>query len=190
MMDALTALKEFTRLTKVNRVTGICGISCSDCRLSSNNNGENVACNILQKLKPEIWCDIVERWATENPILTRQIKFLREYPETKLDYNGIISICPRLMGYTPSHCQDDLDRINFRPRDCKGCRERYWSESLEFDREFDTSCTDVHYSKSICTSAEKCADEMCNGYAQSENDDEPIEMCKSCDRYVGHETTE
>ena len=190
MMDVLNALKEFTRLTKVNRVTGICGISCSDCRLSSNNNGENVACNILQKLKPEIWCDIVERWATENPILTRQIKFLCEYPETKLDYNGIISICPRLMGYTPSHCQDDIDRINFSPRDCKGCRERYWSESIEFDVESDNSDTDVREGNLFCTSAEKCANGMCNGYSQSENDDEPVEMCKGCARYVGYESNE
>lgn len=190
-MDALTALKEFRRLVKVNKSTGLCSISCSDCRLSGANNGENIPCNVLQRLKPEIWCDIVERWATEDPILTRQVKFLREYPEARLDHNGVIAICPRYMGYTLSHCQDDIDHINFRPRDCKGCRARYWSESLDFDSEFDNSDTAVlHDSYTICSSAEKSADGMCNGYGQSENDDEPIEICKNCDRYVGYALNE
>lgn len=128
MMDALTALKERARLTKVDRVTGICSIDCVECRLNSNNNGENVACSILEKLKPEVWCEIVEKWAADNPIETRQTRFLQRYPEAKLDSNSVIAICPRYMGYIPSHCQDDIDHIDFHPRDCKGCRQRYWGE--------------------------------------------------------------
>ena len=44
--------------------------------------------------------------------------------------------------------------------------------------------------KKLCDSAEKYADGKCVGYGKSEMDDEPCEMCKRCNSYIGFEESE
>lgn len=47
-----------------------------------------------------------------------------------------------------------------------------------------------HKAKVLCDSAEKYADGKCVGYGKSETDDEPCEMCKRCNLYIGYEELE
>ena len=44
----------------------------------------------------------------------------------------------------------------------------------------------VEKRKTFCDSAEKYADGKCIGYGKSEIDDEPCEICKGCNFYVGY----
>lgn len=46
----------------------ICELSCTDCHLSSSNNGssDNVACLDFEMLYPEKAIEIVQKWSNEH----------------------------------------------------------------------------------------------------------------------------
>ena len=41
-----------------------------------------------------------------------------------------------------------------------------------------------------CESAVKTSMGLCNGYCRSDNDDEPIDQCKTCKKYVNYDEQE
>ena len=105
-----------------NRMTKKCGIDCDKCPLSSRNNEADCACLELEQDYPEKAVEIVEKWAKEHPVKTRQSEFLKMFPDTKTDRNGIIGICVKDI-----NCQYKcyaLDR-------CDKCREKFWMEEIE-----------------------------------------------------------
>lgn len=62
------------------RMTKLCGISCSDCPLSTDNNKRNVDCGAFEPNYPDEAIIIVEKWGKEHPIesnLTHYAKALR-----------------------------------------------------------------------------------------------------------------
>ena len=106
-----------------NRMTKKCGIDCDKCPLSSRNNEADCACLELEQDYPEKAVEIVEKWAKEHPIKTRQSEFLKLFPDAKIDEDGLLIWCPKAFESEASfHC---LCRI------CKECRKKYWSEEIE-----------------------------------------------------------
>lgn len=83
-MKAIEYLK-----AKARFCTGICNI----CPLNSNNNEEKLYCDDLEIERPEIAVELVEKWAKENPVKTYLSVLLEKFPNTKLNYNGIPTIC-------------------------------------------------------------------------------------------------
>lgn len=67
---------------------------------------------------------ITEKWSKEHPIKTRSGEFLKHYPNADVLYNGVVSICPKLIdGWNPSAgCYDT---------DCYDCKTKYWMQEVE-----------------------------------------------------------
>ena len=115
-MDAVEYFKEKARMTKD------CRRDCEDCPLSSENNGFDLRCVIFEYVKPENAVYLVEKWAKEHPIKTRQSEFLKMFPNAIIDDNGVINICP-------GGCDD---KIEFDCNNsCAACRRKYWMEEVE-----------------------------------------------------------
>ena len=105
-----------------NRMTKKCGIDCDKCPLSSRNNEVDCACLELEQDYPEKAVEIVERWTKEHHIKTRQSEFLKIFPDSEINSDGIINLCPL--------------RVNLRYYcgiydDCEKCLNKFWSEEIK-----------------------------------------------------------
>ena len=102
MMDAVEYLKTLQRLRGVEICTG----------LRNNNLEEAVA--------------LVEQWAKEHPIKTRQSVFLEQWPNAEFDCQGVIAIDPCDVDKTMYG--KDGDCYN---GECDDCRRKFWLAEVE-----------------------------------------------------------
>ena len=72
---------------------------------------------------------IVEQWAKEHPVKTRQSEFLKQWPDAEIGGDGLLSIAP---------CQLDVRWVQGEsPDDCEGrgvcdkCRRDFWLKEIE-----------------------------------------------------------
>lgn len=83
-----------------NRLTKDCDMHCNDCRLSSNNNGEDCDCGYLLKFHPEKAVKIMQKWSDENPVKTRLDDFTEKYPNYfREPKDDTPNVCCRYLGY-------------------------------------------------------------------------------------------
>ena len=115
-MDAVKFLKEYNRMCKSYRH------DCGECGIDKMRNGDG--CTSIIHAHPEEAVSIVEKWSAENPAKTRQSEFLKMFPNAKLDYNGIIMICPVNI---EQHKEAEFCHGTF----CADCRKNYWLEEVE-----------------------------------------------------------
>lgn len=110
-MDAIDFLKEAHRMCEsYDDCEGCPGVAA--CLVNDTDWHKN----------PEDVVAAVEKFAAENPKVTRQAEFLLAYPEAILDNDGALLIKP---------CQIDKqmrdDRFNGNCKmGCKLCRRKYW----------------------------------------------------------------
>ena len=90
-------LSEKKRMTKLLK-DGTCGIDCSDCPLSSENNGTDIICTRIETLYPEKVIEIVQKWSDEHPQKTFLTELLKNYPNVELEDNGVPNLCPYQLG--------------------------------------------------------------------------------------------
>lgn len=71
----------------------------------------------------------VEEWAKENPIKTRQSEFLKQWPETALMQDGVITICPLMISaaYRDKNCACNKDKSDT----CADCKRQFWLAEVE-----------------------------------------------------------
>jgi hypothetical protein len=71
---------------------------------------------------------IVEEWAKEHPHKTRQDKFLEQYPEARVDKDGILRICPaditKILRNEYGGCKNPMEN-------CHECYRRFWQQEVE-----------------------------------------------------------
>ena len=72
---------------------------------------------------------IVEQWAKEHPVKTRQSEFLKKWPDAEISGDGLLSIAP---------CQLDVRLIQGEsPDDCENkgacgkCRRDFWLKEIK-----------------------------------------------------------
>ena len=117
-MDALEFLKERKRMCSLHEACGECPFRGAKCALSISASDENYKRVIA----------IVEQWSKEHPRKTRQSMFLEQFPNVKLDTNGIIDISP---------CRVDQEQYSLSGKDCCrfqscfDCRREFWLTELE-----------------------------------------------------------
>ena len=117
MMDAVEYLKEKERAVN-------CNGKCSKCIFSSDNNGIGCWCGKLETEYPERAVAIVEKWAAENPIKTRQSEFLKMFPNALKD-GGVLVVRPcNLEGTTNMLCESKIIT-------CEDCKREYWLTEVE-----------------------------------------------------------
>ena len=96
--------------------------SCNDCPLDEINKTSDVNC--FESGREEEAVAIVEKWAAEHPIKTRQSEFLKMFPNIRRVHNtDIIDVCPRSLRELSS---DDCLRYAV----CLDCKKDYWFAEL------------------------------------------------------------
>lgn len=118
-MDAVEYIKEAKRICKSRSV---CKSVSSKCPLLDENGhctatADICAADIIEKTENAV--HIVEQWAKDNPIKTRQSEFLRMFPkaEIKDDY---LWMCPKYINY------DYNPEENCHEISCSDCKRKFW----------------------------------------------------------------
>ena len=78
---------------------------------------------LLNWLTPESIVKELEEWCKAHQSKTRQTEFLKEWPDTNFDGNGVIAIEPcELSKEYRDICCDNMD--------CAECRKAFWSQEV------------------------------------------------------------
>lgn len=113
MMDAVKFVKTLGRM---------CNAECIKCEFWKRR-GKWESCNSWQKNHPEEAVAIVEKWAAEHPVKTRQSEFLKHYPGARILAHGCLNACPmNVFSDTGINC-------NAQP--CFECKKAWWLAEVE-----------------------------------------------------------
>ena len=116
-MDAVEFLKTLRRM---------CNAECRKCEFREVHR-VNGGCSTWQKNHPEEAVAIVEQWAAEHPVKTRQSEFLKMFPNVILNDKGQPSLCAKLLDTTYHRvggCGLDVDT-------CQRCMDNFWGQEVE-----------------------------------------------------------
>lgn len=117
-MDAVEFLKEFGRLCayySTNTDCKECPLVRYDCCRDTKN--EDVTC-----------AGIVEQWAKEHPVKTRQSEFLKMWPEAEIFEDRYLNICPALI--SKEYKDDDYNCCKVE-LNCDKCKHDFWLKEIE-----------------------------------------------------------
>lgn len=116
-MDAFEYIKEAKRICKSR---GVCKSAFGKCPLLDENGhctatADIRAADIIEKTERAV--QIVEQWAKEHPVKTRQSEFLKMFPNADL-CRDVIDISPCSIEKEMRKCCGD--------RNCGECKRTYW----------------------------------------------------------------
>ena len=118
-MDAVEYVKQRARMCDYY-------VNCGDC--PADDYGECTSLNEIHNLVP-----IVEKWAKEHPVKTRQSELLKLFPNTKIDDDtGTLCMCP--MNFNPETYKDKDKCFCIHMHDdthCAECRRDFWLKEIE-----------------------------------------------------------
>ena len=119
-MDSVTFLKERNRMCKTN-------VSCYDC--PAHDIGSSNSCKFAMEnwLSPEQQIRIFEEWLAAHPRKTRKTVFLEQYPNARVDSQGIPCICPAAV-YGDGVCPKEKEDCRML---CYDCRRVFWLKGVE-----------------------------------------------------------
>lgn len=117
-MDAVEFIREWHRMCKAYKACGKCPAAKTLCGVSSGTRAE-----YAEKL-----VQVVEQWAKEHPHKTRQSEFLRQWPEARVDKDGILSICPADIAKS---LRDEYGGCDNPMENCRKCRREFWGQEVE-----------------------------------------------------------
>lgn len=125
-MDAVKFIEERNRMCKAYSVSN--EGCCIDCP------ARYMECNGLNGMTGVTGTDIVkvvEKWSAAHPRKTRQSVFLEQWPDARVESDGIPSICPAVLSkayrmYSGEKCPDTIT-----PKICADCRRKFWMQEVE-----------------------------------------------------------
>lgn len=113
-MDAVEFLKTLRRM---------CNAECRKCEFREVHR-VNGGCSTWQKNHPEEAVAIVEKWAKEHPVKTRQSEFLKQWPDARIKKADGLPMA------SPCDLDDKLaGKCNGIP--CPECRKKFWLTEVE-----------------------------------------------------------
>ena len=118
-MDAVEYLKTLCRM---------CHCECLKCEFGKARSGFET-CPVWQRTHPEEAVALLEQWAKEHPIKTRQSVFLKQWPEAALSKDGVIAICPLAISAAYRHGNGACNKSNSDT--CADCKRQFWSAEVE-----------------------------------------------------------
>ena len=80
---------------------------------------------MLERIPAEDIVKEVEEWSAAHPIKTRQEVFLEQYPEARLDSNGVLRVCPALV--SKAH-RGDYGVCSDISKECAVCCCEFWTK--------------------------------------------------------------
>ena len=112
-MDAVIYIRDMQRMCKSH-------ISCNGCELKPGNGK-----SCMEGMDPQECISVVEQWAAEHPIKTRQSVFLEQFPNAPIYTNTHnVALDPCLIDTTlRGHCPTG--------RGCDICRREFWLAEVE-----------------------------------------------------------
>ena len=113
-MDAVKYLKTLHRM---------CNCECLKCEIGKARSGFET-CPVWQRTHPEEAVAIVEQWAAEHPIKTRQSEFLKLFPGADVGKtDGCLTLCP-------CNIYEKMRKECGGPK-CSECRRAFWLAEVE-----------------------------------------------------------
>lgn len=114
-MDAVEFLKARSRMCNDNVCEGDCPLFyCCNDRIDDN----------MVKL-----VSIVEKWAKEHPVKTRQSEFLKQWPDAEIGDDGLPSVAPCQL-YKDMEEKDE-NGVCCKNCGCAECRRDFWLKKIE-----------------------------------------------------------
>ena len=114
-MDAVEYVKQRNRMCDYY-------VNCGDCPAVQYEE-----CSSLNGIPKMV--SIVEQWAKEHPVKTRQSEFLKLFPEASVLGGGYLNICPAQLS---SECRDKETGGCYDPgMDCVKCKHDFWLKEIE-----------------------------------------------------------
>lgn len=111
-MDAKSFIEEKERMCK----------TCGSCILCPAWLDDGCVVSPRSGVTPEQQINTVKEWAEKHPRKTRQSVLLEQYPNAKIDSNGILYLCPSAI-YGADACDIHLS--------CNTCRRKFWAKEVE-----------------------------------------------------------
>lgn len=110
-MDAVEYVKQRNRMCDYY-------VNCSECPV-----GQYKVCASIVGIPKLI--PIIEQWAKEHPVKTRQSEFLKIFPNAEKN-NGVLNFCPQRFGYFR------IDRKCCKSAtECTECKREFWLKEIE-----------------------------------------------------------
>ena len=117
-MDAVEYVKQRDRMCDYY-------VNCGDCPA-----GNYEGCASLNNIPNLV--HIVEKWAKEHPVKTRQSEFLKMFPNARIESDGMPSICPIVVDKRCYNKDDDALCCFVRDEEkCRKCRRDFWLKEVE-----------------------------------------------------------
>ena len=117
-MDAVEFLKQFNRMCKEYNDDG-----CKECPAYKYRCGEEF------DEQEEDGVSIVEKWAKEHPVKTRQSEFLKMWPDAEIGDDGYPSVAPCQL-YKDMEEKDE-NGVCGKNCGCGICRRDFWLKEIE-----------------------------------------------------------
>lgn len=114
-MDAVEYVKQRERMCSYYG-------SCDKCLAN-----KVIGCATIAKISQMV--PIVEQWAKEHPVKTRQSELLKLFPDASVLYDEYLNICPAQLS---SECRDKETGGCYDPgMDCGKCKRDFWLKEIE-----------------------------------------------------------
>ena len=125
-MDAVEFLKESKRYCKWCKNTTQDGKKrlCDACYFEKLNNIFNLHSMAYCK-----FVEIVEQWAKEHPVKTRQDEFFNQWPDAEIGYDGLPTVAPCQLNIELLQCESQKDCEERGA--CDKCRCDFWLKEVE-----------------------------------------------------------
>ena len=125
-MDAVEFLKEAKRYCEWCKNTTQDGKKrlCDACYFEKLNNIFNLHSMAYCK-----FVEIVEQWAKEHPVKTRQDEFFNQWPDAEIGYDGLPTVAPCQLNIELLQCESQKDCEERGV--CNKCRRDFWLKEIE-----------------------------------------------------------
>lgn len=117
-MKEKATIFDYARMCKTYATLG-----CHYCPLSHCKNGSRQDCGDFIKDFPDKANEIILNWCKEHPAETRQDRFLKMFPNAKIDNCGTSILCPLWV--------DKDFKCNRQLLCCTECCKEYWLAEVE-----------------------------------------------------------
>ena len=114
-MDAVEYVKQRGRMCDYY-------VNCDDCPASQYER-----CTSLDEIPNLV--PIVEQWAKEHPVKTRQDEFFKQWPDAEIGYDGLPTVAPCQLNIELLQCESQKDCEDRGV--CNKCRRDFWLKEIE-----------------------------------------------------------
>lgn len=119
-MDAVEFLKQLNRMCKAYNDDG-----CKECPAYGYRCGEEF------DGQEEDGVFIVEQWAKEYPVKTRQSELLKLFPKANMLYDGYLSICPAQISSEYRDKETGGCGCRTPGIGCDKCKRNFWLKEIQ-----------------------------------------------------------